>query len=216
MTLNWKPRFKSFLSICEVMLSKPTWLRGKTVAVWDIFVVVKEEMKWKERGRAAECLELEVLFRGKGGVFLALAAVTLIHGLRRSDFRFTKLHRTPTQNQSTIPGAMLISRVPLLVSIRTFFSPLSLSALTIPAAIQLNIPSPLSKIFESILRAVPKKKQSHARRRMRQLAGKALKGVLALNTCPVCGGIKRHHVLCEHCVGAIKDMWKQERGTVIS
>lgn len=36
MTLNWKPRFRSFLSICEVMLSKPTWLRGKTVAVWDM------------------------------------------------------------------------------------------------------------------------------------------------------------------------------------
>jgi hypothetical protein len=31
MTLNWKPRFKSFFSICDVMLSKPTWLRGKTV-----------------------------------------------------------------------------------------------------------------------------------------------------------------------------------------
>jgi hypothetical protein len=32
-TLNWKPRFKSFRSIWEVMLSKPTWLRGKTT-VW--------------------------------------------------------------------------------------------------------------------------------------------------------------------------------------
>ena len=31
MTLNWKPRFKSFRSICEVILSKPTWLWGKTV-----------------------------------------------------------------------------------------------------------------------------------------------------------------------------------------
>lgn len=31
-TLNWKPRFSSFRSICEVILSKPTWLRGKTEA----------------------------------------------------------------------------------------------------------------------------------------------------------------------------------------
>ena len=31
-TLNWKPRFNSFFSICCVMLSKPTWLFGKTVA----------------------------------------------------------------------------------------------------------------------------------------------------------------------------------------
>jgi hypothetical protein len=30
MTLNWKPRFNSFFSICDVMLSKPTWLRGYT------------------------------------------------------------------------------------------------------------------------------------------------------------------------------------------
>lgn len=30
MTLNWKPRFRSFFSICWVMLSKPTWLRGYT------------------------------------------------------------------------------------------------------------------------------------------------------------------------------------------
>jgi hypothetical protein len=28
MTLNWKPRFRSFFSIWEVMLSKPTWLFG--------------------------------------------------------------------------------------------------------------------------------------------------------------------------------------------
>ena len=31
MTLNWKPRFRSLRSICEVMLSKPTWLLGKMV-----------------------------------------------------------------------------------------------------------------------------------------------------------------------------------------
>jgi hypothetical protein len=30
MTLNWNPRFNSFFSICCVMLSKPTWLLGKT------------------------------------------------------------------------------------------------------------------------------------------------------------------------------------------
>lgn len=30
-TLNWKPRLSSLRSIWEVMLSKPTWLWGKTV-----------------------------------------------------------------------------------------------------------------------------------------------------------------------------------------
>lgn len=33
MTLNWKPRFRSLRSICEVMLSKPTWLWGKMEVV---------------------------------------------------------------------------------------------------------------------------------------------------------------------------------------
>lgn len=32
MTLNWNPRFNSLRSIWEVMLSKPTWLWGKTEA----------------------------------------------------------------------------------------------------------------------------------------------------------------------------------------
>ena len=30
-TLNWNPRFRSFFSIWVVMLSKPTWLLGKTL-----------------------------------------------------------------------------------------------------------------------------------------------------------------------------------------
>ena len=48
MTLNWKPRFKSFRSICDVMLSKPTWLRGKT-AVWDMADAI--EGKGRGEGR---------------------------------------------------------------------------------------------------------------------------------------------------------------------
>lgn len=46
---------------------------------------------------------------------------------------------------------------------------------------------------------------------MRQLAGKALEDVTALNKCSVCGGTKRRHVLCEHCVEAIKGMWRREK-----
>lgn len=42
---------------------------------------------------------------------------------------------------------------------------------------------------------------------MRQLAGKALKDVTALSNCSGCGRVKRAHVLCEHCVQDIKDMW---------
>ena len=36
MTLNWNPLFSSLRSICEVMLSKPTWLLGMTVSVWPV------------------------------------------------------------------------------------------------------------------------------------------------------------------------------------
>ncbi|KAE8379467.1 hypothetical protein BDV26DRAFT_259528 [Aspergillus bertholletiae] len=73
----------------------------------------------------------------------------------------------------------------------------------------LNIPGLLSDIWDSVLRAVPKKKTSHMKKRHRQMAGKALKDVKSLNTCSGCGQIKRAHVLCPHCVENIKKQWKQ-------
>lgn len=39
MTLNWKPRLSSFFSIWVVMLSKPTWLLGKTLCGSCPFIV---------------------------------------------------------------------------------------------------------------------------------------------------------------------------------
>ncbi|KAL2872224.1 mitochondrial 54S ribosomal protein bL32m [Aspergillus lucknowensis] len=82
-----------------------------------------------------------------------------------------------------------------------------LSAVLKPAAFALSIPGILSDIWESVLRAVPKKKTSHMKKRHRQMAGKALKDVRNLNTCPSCGQIKRSHVLCQHCVETIKKQW---------
>ncbi|RDW76214.1 mitochondrial 54S ribosomal protein bL32m [Aspergillus mulundensis] len=82
-----------------------------------------------------------------------------------------------------------------------------LSATLRPAAFSLNVPGILSDIWESVLRAVPKKKTSHMKKRHRQMAGKALKDVKNLNTCPACGQIKRSHVLCHHCVESIKKQW---------
>lgn len=58
----------------------------------------------------------------------------------------------------------------------------------------------LREIWEGILRAVPKKKTSHMKKRHRQMAGKALKDVTALNKCSACGKVKRAHVLCPYCV----------------
>ena len=61
-------------------------------------------------------------------------------------------------------------------------------------------PLTLAGLWESILRAVPKKKTSHSKKRSRFLAGKALKDVTALNKCSACGNIKRAHLLCPFCV----------------
>lgn len=76
------------------------------------------------------------------------------------------------------------------------------TTISIPA-ISLNIPGLLTDIWEGVLRAVPKKKTSHMKRRHRQLAGKALKDVTSLNACPSCGEPKRAHHLCPTCVAGI-------------
>ncbi|PKS07019.1 hypothetical protein jhhlp_005616 [Lomentospora prolificans] len=66
--------------------------------------------------------------------------------------------------------------------------------------VQLSLPTLLGDIWESILRAVPKKKTSHSKKRHRQMAGKALKDVNSLCRCPGCGQTKRMHRLCPHCM----------------
>ncbi|KAF9874496.1 meiotic recombination protein ski8 [Colletotrichum karsti] len=77
-------------------------------------------------------------------------------------------------------------------------------------AVHLSIPAWLGDIWESILRAVPKKKTSHSKKRHRQMAGKALQDVKSLCKCPACGQTKRQHVVCPHCMSKIKDMWREE------
>ncbi|KAL2116548.1 hypothetical protein VTJ04DRAFT_8716 [Mycothermus thermophilus] len=82
----------------------------------------------------------------------------------------------------------------------------------VPVGIQLglpSLPSILEGIWESILRAVPKKKTSHMKKRHRQMAGKALRDVNSLCKCPACGGIKRMHYLCPHCASKLKELMNQ-------
>ncbi|KAK2800362.1 hypothetical protein FQN50_008178 [Emmonsiellopsis sp. PD_5] len=83
------------------------------------------------------------------------------------------------------------------------------SALLSAPAITLGIPAILSDIWESVLRAVPKKKTSHMKKRHRQLAGKALKDRLSVNNCPSCGEPKRAHMLCPNCLSEIRNDWKK-------
>lgn len=67
-------------------------------------------------------------------------------------------------------------------------------------------------IDNGFLRAVPKKKVTHQRKRRRQLApgSKQLKYLHNLNRCPSCGHYKRSHTLCMHCVLQIKNLWRQD------
>jgi len=98
--------------------------------------------------------------------------------------------------------ASLPHATPLLRPI--FFQQLTRALLftpiVIPTAIRIGAPAILAGIWESILRAVPKKKTSHKKKRQRFLAGKALQDVTALNKCSACGNVKRAHLLCPFCV----------------
>ncbi|POS84014.1 WD40 repeat-like protein [Erysiphe pulchra] len=59
----------------------------------------------------------------------------------------------------------------------------------LPLAISISVHKWFGDLWESILRAVPKKKTSHSKKRSRQRAGKALKDVTALNKCSGCAHI---------------------------
>ena len=103
-----------------------------------------------------------------------------------------------TQRQT----GFLISRVlfgqPLINTVTRPTAPL-LSTIVLPS-ISIQLPGFLSDIWEGVLKAVPKKKTSHSKRRHRQLAGKALKDVKSINTCSGCGRPKKSHLLCPFCV----------------
>lgn len=97
----------------------------------------------------------------------------------------------PVARATLLPEAAPITRrIPLLQHLRTSL---------LPAAF-LPIPTLIGDLWDGLLRAVPKKKTSHLKKRHRQMAGKALKDVTALNKCSACGRTKRAHVLCPYCV----------------
>lgn len=76
----------------------------------------------------------------------------------------------------------------------------------------ITLPWALSDIWESVLRAVPKKKTTHNKKRHRQMAGKALQDVTALNSCSGCGRVKRAHTICVYCIfGTLTCSVRQKR-----
>jgi large subunit ribosomal protein L32 len=122
---------------------------------------------------------------------------------------------TPTMRMASagsfLPRLMFPTLFPasrIQLNFRQFSLPLLPSVtLAVPVGFQLSLPSLpsiLEDIWESILKAVPKKKTSHMKKRHRQMAGKALKDVNSLCKCPACGEIKRMHHLCPHCTASKK------------
>ncbi|CAK4034531.1 54S ribosomal L32, mitochondrial [Lecanosticta acicola] len=105
----------------------------------------------------------------------------------------------PVVRASLLPQEQSIQRIPLLQQLQQ----LRLKASLLPAAL-IPIPSLLGELWDGLLKAVPKKKTSHMKTRHRQMAGKALKDVTALNKCSSCGRLKRAHVLCPYCVQSIR------------
>ncbi|KAK3304154.1 uncharacterized protein B0T15DRAFT_535663 [Chaetomium strumarium] len=108
----------------------------------------------------------------------------------------------------------LFSTSRIQIYVQQFSLPLFPSlALAVPVGFQLglpSLPSILEGIWESILKAVPKKKTSHMKKRHRQMAGKALKDVTSLCKCPACGEIKRMHFLCPHCASRLREFMNKE------
>lgn len=95
-------------------------------------------------------------------------------------------------------------------------TPKMLFQLALPISFSLNLPPILFGIWESILRAVPKKKTSHRKKRQRFMAGNALKDVTSLNKCSACGNVKRAHLLCPYCVkGRLRGSSPDEQCTIL-
>ncbi|KAK9450224.1 mitochondrial 54S ribosomal protein bL32m [Limtongia smithiae] len=98
----------------------------------------------------------------------------------------------------------------------------SLLATPLLPAIVLRLPLPsdlglgLGSNPFGIVFAVPKKKVSLRRRRMRQLApgDKHIKPVESLCECPSCGRVKRAHTVCGPCHEDVKNVWRAENGSL--
>ncbi|KAF2272725.1 uncharacterized protein EI97DRAFT_436657 [Westerdykella ornata] len=107
----------------------------------------------------------------------------------------------PTLNGPIRP----VMNLPLLQRIAQPFRllPTPFAALAFPFISLPSLPS-LSDIWEGILRAVPKKKTSHRKKRQRFMAGKGIKDLTNLNKCSACGRVKRAHLLCPYCVHHIR------------
>ncbi|TPX36371.1 hypothetical protein SmJEL517_g01554 [Synchytrium microbalum] len=68
--------------------------------------------------------------------------------------------------------------------------------------IQLPAPSIIDIIIEGILLAVPKKRTTHRKKRLR-MATKWLRPMRNIMACPLCGRMTLMHHVCRHCTRSI-------------
>ena len=73
-----------------------------------------------------------------------------------------------------------------------------------PSLTGIKIPSILEIIGTSILLAVPKKKTTHSKKRMRS-SGKYLKNLQNIVKCPFCGNPTLMHHLCHNCFTGLQN-----------
>jgi large subunit ribosomal protein L32 len=135
-------------------------------------------------------------------LMLALNSSRLLWGLPRS----FNLHEIQ-QFHLAYPQAAMAAAPLSLPAFRSFL-PFTLPAITTIILI-------FTEIWEAILRAVPKKKTSHSKKRKRQLVGKALKDKQNLSRCEACGDWKLLHTLCSNCVRSIQKGWRRRERLVL-
>lgn len=82
-------------------------------------------------------------------------------------------------------------------------------AFGLPASVTIGISLEWPWSWSGLLRAAPKQRTSHQKKRQRQLAGNnQQKPLRNLNRCPACGHVKRAHTLCMNCVQGIRRVWR--------
>lgn len=137
-------------------------------------------------------------------LFVSVEAMSAMRGISAS----------PIWRGNQIIRQTAIRRFHVALSSPSFAFPLSPvlpPAFTLPKSFFLAVTSIIpifTGIWDSILRAVPKKKTTHSQKRKRQLIGKALQDKKNLTRCEACGDWKLLHTLCESCVKSIQRDWR--------
>nr|POE52154.1 putative 54s ribosomal protein l32, mitochondrial [Quercus suber] len=159
-------------------------------------IVMEVETKHEERMRDRTEPSARLLIDSSAPRFVALPSASTMAALHIPSASFLSAF-LPVAREALLPRiiAPVTRRIPLVQQLRTSVLP----------GVLLPIPGLLAGLWDGLLRAVPKKKTSHMKKRHRQMAGKALKDVTALNKCSACGRPKRAHVLCPYCVKTIQE-----------